>query len=130
MKSPGGTSVLPRCQRRPIQQRGVAALRLDRVHGHVGVAHQVGHRVAVAREHRDADARGHETLLAAHEDGFAHHVEDAVGHSFGISLVGDLRQQRHEFVATQPAHGFERAVRPRTHGLDGAFHHLVGVTHA
>ena len=117
-------------QLRAVDGRGVLALRLDREHGHVGIAHQVGHRAAVAREDGDAHAGGDEAFLPAHQHRVAHHFQDAVGHALRVALVADLGQQRDELVAAQAAHRLERAVRARAHRLERALHHLLAVAHA
>ena len=117
-------------QRRPVRGGSVAAGSLHCIHGHVGIAHQVHDLGAVAREHGDADAGGHEALLVADEHRHAHRVDDARGHPFGFSFVGHLRQQRDELVAAQSPDGFKRWVGPRAGGFERGLDHLVGVAHA
>ncbi len=98
-------------QRRPVQRSRIAPGRLDRVHRHVRIAHQVSDRRAVARVQRNPHARGDETLLPADEDRLAHQIEDARRDALGIALVGDFGQQCDKFVAAEPPDRFERAVR-------------------
>jgi hypothetical protein len=115
---------------RAVDSDGVAARRLHRVHRDVGVAQQVGHRRAVAREHRDADAGGDEALLAADEDRLAHDVEDALPPRARQSRsstprAAARRTRRRRAGPPPPACGASASRR-----LERAFHDLVGVAHA
>ena len=77
-------------------------------------------------DERDADAGGDEAVLSADEDRLAHQVEDAAGDTFGVALIGDLRQQGDELVAAEAADRFEQPVRARTDGFERALHRQIG----
>ena len=117
-------------QARAVQRVRVRPLRLGRVHRHVGAAHQVDDRAAVARKQRDAHARRDEALLTADEDRVLHQVENARCHPLGVVLLADLGQQRDELVAAVAADAFERAMRARTDRVDRDLDLLVRVAHA
>ena len=116
-------------QHRAVDRAVVAARVLDRIHRDVGIAHQVNHRPAVARKHRNAHTGRDETLLAADENRLAHRFDDAHRDAFGIRLVGHFGQQRDELVAAQAAHRLQSAVAAHTGRFERGVHHLLGMAH-
>ena len=117
-------------QLRAVDAGAVAPLGLDGVHGHVGIAQQVHHGVAIARVDGHADTGRDKAFLAAHEDGLAQRLQHALRNALGVAVISHLGQQSHKLVAAQPTHGFQRAVRPHAGRFQCAFHDLVAVAHA
>ena len=85
-----------------------AAARLGRVHRGVGVAQQVGGRVAVLGQ-RDADARPERHLDAADRERRDEGRGDALGDLVGVPWVRDVLEQERELVTAEPGH---RVARP------------------
>ena len=91
----------PVAQRRRVEREGVAALALGRLHGQVGIAHQLLAGPALLGEQGDAHARGHSDLATADQVRLGDAVEHLAGGQRGVVRSTQVEQDGRQLVAAQ-----------------------------
>ncbi|MNP33505.1 hypothetical protein D3C76_1267470 [compost metagenome] len=94
---------------------------LGLVHRDIGVFLECLLVQAILWEDTDADAGGHPELLALEVEGPGNGAEDFLGGGCHVLVIGQLRQQDHEFVAAQSGHriaGAQTRLESQRHFLE------------
>ena len=89
----------------------VAAKLLGTVHGDIGIFHQFGGVVAVARIQGDADTAGDEHFLLVNDEFLRERFQDPPRNLLGVLRALHVGQQYDELVASQASHHVGGLVR-------------------